>query len=95
MPVDEIGDMGFREFGIRSKLNMPQKLYKYYSNREDNNDDGSIDDFSQQSLENNTVYMQTPTQFDDVYDSDITLDYEEYERLLVIEYCRRRGVEVS
>lgn len=28
MPLKEIENMGFLEFGIRSKLNMPLKLYK-------------------------------------------------------------------
>ena len=32
MPLNEIESMGFRDFGIRAKLNMPLKLYKYYPN---------------------------------------------------------------
>lgn len=95
IPLKEIENMGFREFGIRSKLNMPIKLYKYYSNIGTNNQDGTSDNYSQQALINNTVYLQTPTLFDDVYDSDITLDYQEYELLRTMEYCKRCGVEVN
>lgn len=95
MPLDEIEHMGINEFGIRSKLNMPSKLYKYYSNIDEKNSDGIIVNYSQQSLINNTVYLQTPTKFDDIYDSDITLDYNAYERLRVMEYCKRCGVEVN
>ncbi len=95
MPLDEIEYMGINEFGIRSKLNMPSKLYKYYSNIDEKNSDGIIVNYSQQSLINNTVYLQTPTKFDDIYDSDITLDYNAYERLRVMEYCKRCGVEVN
>ena len=95
MPLDEIEHMGINEFGIRSKLNMPSKLYKYYSNIDEKNSDGIIVNYSQQSLINNTVYLQTPTKFDDIYDSDITLDYNAYERLRVMEYCMRCGVEVN
>ena len=95
MPLKEIENMGFREFGIRSKLKMPLKLYKYYSNIDIKNQDGSIDNYSQQALINNTVYLQTPTLFDDVYDSDITLDYQQYELLRTREYCKRCGVEVN
>lgn len=95
MPIDEIEKMGFHEFGIRSKLNMPTKLYKYFSNIDIKTQDGSVVNYSQQSLINNTVFLQTPTLFDDVYDSDITLDYKEYERLRAMEYCKRCGVDVN
>lgn len=39
MSLDEIENMGFQEFGIRSKLNMPLKLYKYFSNIDIKNQD--------------------------------------------------------
>ena len=94
-PLDEIEHMGITEFGIQSKLNMPLKLYKYYSNIDEMNADGNIVNYSKQSLMNNTVYLQTPTKFDDIYDSDITLDYNTYERLRVMEYCKRCGVKVN
>ena len=96
MPLKEIENMGFLEFGIRSKLNMPLKLYKYYSNIGFKTQDGTTgDNYSQQALIDNTVYLQTPTLFDDVYDSDITLDYQEYELLRTMEYCKRCGIEVN
>jgi hypothetical protein len=95
MPLKDIEEKGIHEFGIRSKLNMPVKLYKYYSNLGNKKDDGSTVNYSQMSLKNNTVYMQIPTEFDDVYDSDITLDYETYEKLRVMEYCRRCGVDIE
>lgn len=94
MSLEEVNSMGLLEFGIRSRFNMPQKLYKYYSNNSEEKK-GIAVNYSQESLKNNTVYMQTPTEFDDVYDSDITLDYEEFEQIRVKEYCRRCGVEVS
>lgn len=93
--LKEIEEMGVVEFGKRAKLFMPQKLYKYYSNLDTKLADGSVVNYSQQALINNTVYMQTPMEFDDVYDSDITIDYGEYERLRGMEYCRRCGVNVD
>lgn len=39
--------------------------------------------------------MQTPNNFDDVYDSDINIDFEKYQKLRLIEYCSRCGIEVD
>lgn len=93
--LKEIEEMGVIEFGKCAKLYMPTKLYKYYSNLDTMLPDGSTVNYSQQALINNTVYMQTPTAFDDVYDSDISIDHGEYERLRVMEYCRRCGIDVK
>lgn len=96
MDLNEVQNMGCQEFGLRSKLNMPLKLYKYFPNvikKEDENEEGV--NYSIQALENNTVFMQTPCEFDDVYDSDINIEYYEYERLRLIEYCNRCQIEIK
>lgn len=95
MKLDEIQNMGCQEFGIRSKLNMPLKLYKYFPNVLKKEKDGKEVNYSIQALKNNTVFMQSPCEFDDVYDSDITIDYYEYERLRLIEYCNRCQIEIK
>lgn len=84
----DIEKMGYDEFLTKCHLAMPLKLYKYFSNKECMVNDQPIN-YSIQALQNNTVYMQTPTEFDDVYDSEISVDYLEYEKLRLIEYCRR------
>lgn len=92
MNLNEIQNMGYNEFSLRSKLNMPLQLYRYYPNIEDR--DKNVN-YSIQALENNTVFLQTPTAFDDVYDSDIHIDYSVYEHLRLIEYCKRCGLYVD
>lgn len=89
MSLDEIECMGWKEFGLRSKVSMPLKLYKYFPNtiKEEKNTNYSL-----LALKNNTVYLSSPTEFDDVYDSDINIEYVEYERLRLIEYCGRCGI---
>ena len=84
----DIEKMGYDEFSTKCRLTMPLKLYKYFSNKECMLN-GRPTNYSIQALQNNTVYMQTPTEFDDVYDSEISVDNLEYERLRLIEYCRR------
>ena len=95
MNLNEIQNMGCQEFGIRSKLNMPLKLYKYFPNVIKKEEDGHEVNYSIQALKNNTVFMQAPCEFDDVYDSDISIDYLEYQRLRLIEYCRRCKIEIG
>lgn len=93
MNLSEIENMGCQDFWLRSKLNMPLKLYKYFPNIAKKGDNQEIN-YSMQALKNNTVFMQTPNEFDDVYDSDINIDYLEYERLRLVEYCHRCNIEV-
>ena len=94
MNLNEIQNMGCQEFGVRSKLNMPLKLYRYFPNII-KKEDGKEINYSIQALENNTVFMQAPCEFDDVYDSDINIDFYEYERLRLAEYCNRCQIEIK
>ena len=94
MNLDEVRQMGYQEFALRSKSNMPLKLYKYFPNSTIINDGKELN-YSIQALKNNTVFMQSPSNFDDVYDSDINIDYNKYERLRLIEYCERCQIKLE
>ena len=96
MKLNAIQEMGYDEFALRSKMNMPSRLYKYYPDVASNEKTtGETVNYSLQALENNTVFLQTPTEFDDVYDSDIHIDYLEYEHLRLTEYCHRCGLNID
>lgn len=96
MKLDEIQNMGYDKFSFRSKINMPLHLYRYYPNTiTKDKETGKEVNYSTQALENNTVFLQTPTAYDDVYDSDINIDYFEYEHFRLIEYCKRCGILVN
>lgn len=95
MRLSEIQEMGYNKFAFRSRINVPQRLYRYYPDTESLNTSGETVNYSLQALENNTVFLQTPTEFDDVYDSDINIDFIEYERLRLIEYCYRCGLDID
>ncbi len=94
MRLDEIENMGYREFWLRSKLNMPKKLYKYCPNTYKEKD-GELINYSHLTLENNTVFMRSPSEFDDVYDSDIHIEFAEYEKYRLLEYCRRCQLNIG
>jgi hypothetical protein len=88
MPLQEVEQMGYNEFSYRAKINMPLKLYKYFPNTE-KEESGEITNYSIQALKSNTVFMQSPCNFDDIYDSGIYIDFFEYGRLRLMEYCAR------
>lgn len=108
MNLDEVQNMGYNEFSMRTKLNMPLKLYKYFPNRttslideksekpiiDEKTGETKIVNYNIQSLRDNTVFMQSPSLFDDVYDSDISLDYNDYEKIRLLEYCKRCELNV-
>ena len=94
MRLEDVQNMGCNEFALRSKINMPMKLYKYYPNVVKTVNHKRVN-FSIQALKNNTVFMQTPSEFDDVYDSDIHIEYGDYERLRLKEYCGRCMIKTT
>lgn len=94
MKLDEIENMGWKEFAMRSKYNMPPKLYKYFPNLITDKD-GEQKNYSIQALRNNTVYLSSPTEFDDVYDSDVNLDLTEYEKHKLKYYCEICGLDYT
>lgn len=94
MPLNEIENMKYEEFALRSHINMPLKLYKYFPNRIEKVGEQEIN-YSLTALENNTVFMQSPNNFDDTFDSEINITFMEYERYRLIEYCRRSGLSIE
>lgn len=83
MPLDEMEQMGFQEFSRRAREYMPIKLYKYFPNittEKKNPDTGETENinYSLKSLFHNEVYLNNPLFFDDVYDSDIHIDFIDY-----------------
>ncbi|MFR3250099.1 MAG: hypothetical protein ACLTQL_03060 [Eisenbergiella sp.] len=100
MKLDEVQNMGYDEFSLRTKVNMPLKFYKYFPNREillidKKTGQKKAVNYSIQALRDNTVFMQSPSLFDDVYDSDISLNYNDYEKARLLEYCKRCDLNVN
>lgn len=85
----EIEKLGFENFAFAKRNVVPNKLYRFYPNISKQGVNHSI-----QALENNTVYMQSPFNFDDVFDSDITIDYNLYIKQRLIEYAKRMGIKI-
>lgn len=87
----EIKQMSREDFCMEALRFLPQKLYKYFPNT--TNEEGI--NYSSQALENNTVYLQTPMQFDDPYDCAITIDWLEFFMRRLTYYANECGCPVD
>lgn len=88
LPLKSIEDMGYDEFSMFSLRNRPLKLYKYFPNKWEIKNNYPVN-YSLYALKNNTVFMQSPNLFDDVYDSIIHVEWNDYLDLRLKIYCER------
>ena len=97
MLLDKLQNMDCDEFRMYAQLIMLPKLYRYYHNKQAESTDanGQKVNYCIQALRDNTVFMASPTTFDDVYDSDINIEYADYERLHLLEYCKRCELSIE
>lgn len=96
MELEKVKSFGNKEFFLNSRKNMQKRLYRYYPNIDFKNTNTSeISNYSISALQNNTVYLQSPLQFDDAFDSEIYVDYKEYERGRLITYSKKCGISID
>lgn len=91
--IHEIKDMGVDAFMQLVSSNLPNKLYKYFPNTTciDKNSGEKVN-YSNISLRNNTVHVSNPQTFDDIFDSNIYCDKEEFIKYRLMAYCKRCNV---
>ena len=91
LKLDEIEKWEYQDFINFVQQRIPSRLYKYFPNKFDNNNfNYSID-----ALKENSVYLSFPKVFDDIYDSDISISFEEFTHFRLLEYCQRTNIDVS
>ena len=69
----------------------PDKLYKYYSNRNDKNNIN----YSIKNLENNTIYMQDAINFDDPYDTMFYVNEDYFFNYCLNYYSKLCGLKLD
>ena len=74
--------------------NMRKSFFKYFPNT-NKKVEGVNRNFSIEALENNTVFMSSPSSFDDPYDSNIFVDYNEFCLQRIRYYAELFGVNVE
>ena len=74
---------------------MRKSLFKYYPNTVSTDTDGNKHNYSIDALQNNTVYLSSPSVFDDPYDCNICIDGNEFARRRIQYYACLCDVEVK
>ena len=91
-PLDKIENMGLSEFAARSIYSLPVKFYKYYNDLEKEEEDKEGNkrkkNYSIEALESNEVYLSSPADFDDVFDSEIVVPWSEFESFRLATYAK-------
>ena len=88
----QIQNMSLSDLVVNNINNMPRYLYKYYSNIID---EETGENYSLMALENNTVYLQSPDKFDDIYDCSIVFDEHEYSFIRLRYYASHCGFIIN
>lgn len=87
----EIKNLTQEKFVVSNIQTMPTRLYKYFPNTIDLENGRN---YSQEALENNTVFLQQPSLFDDPYDCTILIDEQEFAHYRIAYYARLCGLKV-
>lgn len=89
--LESIDNMGLEEYALRSIYSLPLKIYKYYPDTTKTITDNGKKrrmNYSIQALETNEVYLSSPDAFDDPFDSEISVCWEEFELYRIKTYAQ-------
>lgn len=89
---EQIEKLSLADWAVNRITNMPKSLFKYFPNVVDKE---SGRNYSIEALENNTVYLQSPDKFDDVYDCSIVFDEYEYSFARLRYYASYCGFDIE
>ena len=82
-PLEQVEKMGLEEYAARTIFSLPLRFYKYFPDVEKNGTNYSI-----LALESNEVYLSSPNAFDDVFDSEIYVPWEDFEAYRIKTYAQ-------
>jgi len=88
---DEIKNLTQDDFTLQRIQTMPKSLYKYFPNTANPRTGRN---YSQEALENNTVFLQQPNLFDDPYDCTLLIDEQEFARYRIAYYAQLCGLSI-
>lgn len=89
--ANAICNLSQEDFILQTISTMPPSFYKYFPNTID---PISKRNYSQEALENNTVFLGQPSLFDDPYDCTILMDEQEFAYHRITYYARLCGLEI-
>lgn len=81
--LEQVEKMGLEEYAARTVFSLQLRFYKYFPDEEKNGTNYSI-----LALESNEVYLSSPNAFDDVFDSEIYVPWEDFEAHRIKTYAQ-------
>ena len=81
--LEQVEKIGLEEYAARTIFSLPLRFYKYFPDEEKNGTNYSI-----LALESNEVYLSSPNAFDDVFDSEIYVPWEDFEAHRIKTYAQ-------
>lgn len=89
-PLEHIEKMGLNEYSARTIYSMPMKFYKYFDDKEDISKDDKTKkvNHSIEALISNEVFLNNPSAFDDVFDSEICVPWADFEAHRIKTYAQ-------
>lgn len=92
---DQIACLNQTNFAVFNFQNRPLSLFKYFPNNTFSDDKGNKCNYSLDALKNNTVFLSAPCDFDDPYDCNIYVNYEDFALHRIRYYAAFCGVNVK
>ena len=74
---------------------MRKSLFKYFPNNSFTDEKGNKHNYSLDALRNNTVFLSSPANFDDPYDCNVYVDYNEFALQRICYYASLCGITVK
>ena len=90
--IEKLTQMEFFNSNIHCMRN---SFFKYFSNESSKNEKGEKQNHSLYALKNNTVFLSPPSNFDDPYDCNIYVDYNEFALRRICYYASLFGITVD
>lgn len=89
---EQIRNLNMADWTVSNITNMPKSLFKYFRNTID---EKTGRNYSLEALENNTVHLQSPNEFDDIYDCSLVFDEYEYSFARLRYYTKVCGFDIK
>lgn len=74
---------------------MRKSLFKYFPNNSFTDEKGNKHNYSHDAIRNNTVFLSSPSNFDDPYDCNVYVDYNEFALQRICYYASLCGITVK
>lgn len=92
--IYDFENSNYEDFKMKYSIEIPTKLYKYFNNIPKKENEVLVN-YSVDNLKNNTIYLNTPLEFDDPYDCDLSINVIDYRKERLLLYCKYAKISIQ